>query len=47
MDDKLNNWMAYKINQYKENEDALKEYVSHLDKPASYRPPPKPAPKLG
>jgi hypothetical protein len=34
MDDKLNNWMAYKINQYKANEDELKQYVSHLEESA-------------
>jgi hypothetical protein len=34
MDDKLNNWMAYKVNQYKANQADLKEYVSHLEKPA-------------
>lgn len=34
MDDKLNNWLAYKINQYKIHEKELKEYAAHLQDPA-------------
>lgn len=34
MDDKLNNWLAYKINQYKIHEKELKAYAAHLQDPA-------------
>lgn len=34
MDDKLNNWMAYKINQYRIHEKELREYAKHLQEPA-------------
>ena len=34
MQDKDNNWMAYKINQYKVNEKELIAYASHLNEPA-------------
>lgn len=34
VDDKLNNWMVYKINQYKDHEQILKKYATHLQEPA-------------
>ncbi|MFI5452241.1 DUF5700 domain-containing putative Zn-dependent protease [Pedobacter sp. UC225_61] len=34
MDDKLNNWLAYKINQYKDHEQVLKTYAAQLHDPA-------------
>ncbi|WP_316752689.1 DUF5700 domain-containing putative Zn-dependent protease [Pedobacter gandavensis] len=34
VDDKLNNWLVYKINQYRVHEKELKEYAAGLDKPA-------------
>ncbi|MCX2453805.1 hypothetical protein OQX61_21230 [Pedobacter sp. PLR] len=34
VDDKLNNWLVYKINQYKIHEKELKEYAAKLDQPA-------------
>ena len=34
MDNKFNYWQAYKINQYKANEQELRKYVSHLQEPA-------------
>lgn len=34
MDDKLNNWLAYKINQYKDHEHVLKAYAAQLHNPA-------------
>lgn len=34
MEDKLNNWMAYKINQYKDHEQVLKAYAAQLQEPA-------------
>jgi hypothetical protein len=34
MQDKVNNWMAYKINQYKVHEKELISYASHLNEPA-------------
>ncbi|WP_316839097.1 DUF5700 domain-containing putative Zn-dependent protease [Pedobacter gandavensis] len=33
MDDKLNNWLAYKINQYKIHEKELKAYAAKLQEP--------------
>lgn len=34
MEDKVHNWMAYKINQYKVNEKELIEYAAHLNEPS-------------
>lgn len=34
MDDKLNNWMAYKINQYRIHEKELRDYATTLKEPA-------------
>jgi hypothetical protein len=34
IDDKLNNWMTYKINQYKDHEQVLKAYAKQLQDPA-------------